>query len=263
MSKIPSDAEIKTEMARIGGTGGDYFSAQTRLQHRLDEAALAVEKLKPAGGKTEAEPWQLEPTADQILAEGKNFGLTNEDARESVKKKLATDAKRLASFSAAAAAEINAALAEAESARERAANILMEHEAALNGVTSGIFAVGNIRKKIHAAKSLCLDDASARTLAKTALDFWVDKQTISETVQNSTGFRAFAEDLVWRQALNTHIAEYVTPLEKQAATIITSVHKQADDAKMDMKKVFALLASERGQRGESLLHDSNFYAGLI
>ncbi|HZL79543.1 MAG TPA: hypothetical protein VFC17_11880 [Candidatus Limnocylindrales bacterium] len=39
---------------------------------------------------------------------------------------------------------------------------------------------------------------------------------------------------------------------------------QAEAAKMDLKKVFALLASERGQRaGESLHQNNEFYAGLL
>jgi hypothetical protein len=260
----PTESEIRTEMTRIGGTGGDYFSAQTRLQHRLDEAERALEKLKPIVSETDAAPWSMEPTSDQILAEAKNFGLTNETAREKLREKLAADAKRLASFSAEAATEISEALAEVEAARSRAANVLAAHESALESVTLGIHSLGKIRQKISVVKSLLISEDGKRQIANAALDYWVNMKTGFDSVAMTSGFREMSEDLAFRTVLNDHIPAFVAPLEKQAATIIASVRAQADDSKMDLKKVFALLASERGQRaGESLLQNSEFYEGLI
>ena len=93
---------------------------------------------------------------------------------------------------------------------------------------------------------------------------WVNMKTGFDSVAMTSGFREMSEDLAFRTVLNDHIPAFVAPLEKQAATIIASVRAQADDSKMDLKKVFALLASERGQRaGESLLQNSEFYEGLI
>lgn len=258
MSRIPTDAEIKTEMSKIGG-GNDYFTAQARLQQRLDEAEREVQKLKPVAVKDDA-PWSIEPSADQILVEAKNFGLSNEAARENVKKKLAADAKRLAAFSPQASAEISEALTEAESARERAENLLAEHESALIAVTTGILAVGNLRRKIAVVKSLMISEDNKRQIATAALDYFVRMKTGGESPQTISGFRAMSEDLAFRTVLNDHISAYTAPLEKQAATITASVRAQADDAGMDLKKVFALLASERGQRGESLQGNAEFYA---
>ena len=262
MARIPTESEIKNEMSSIGG-GNDYFAAQARLQHRFAEAEAAVEKLKPQVVKSDDVFWAVEPTADEVLHEAKQKGLTVETARENLRAKLADDAKRLAAFSESASAEISEALAAAEAARERAASVLAEHQATLSAVTTGIFAVGNIRKKISAVQSLRLSADAEKQAAKTALDFWVDQKTASETTQNVSGFRAFAEDLVWRRALNDHIAEYVKPMEKQAATLIASVREQSASSKMDFKKVFALLSAERGRGGESLLQNCEFYAGLI
>jgi hypothetical protein len=261
MARIPTKYEIQNEMASIGG-GNDYFAAQARLQHKFDEAERAVEKLKPVLIGTDA-AWSMEPTADEVLHEAKQKSLTVETAREDLRAKLAADARRLASFSADAATEISEALAEAEAARDRAANVLAAHEAALSAVTAGILSVGNIRRTIAVVKTLAVDDGVERYLAKTALDFWVEQKTTSETVRNTTGFRAFADDLVWRRALNSHIAEYVKPFEDQVSGLIVKIKAQADAEGMDLKKVLALLEAERGQRGESLLYDSNLYAGLI
>lgn len=260
----PSESEIQNEMRRIGGTGGDFFSAQNRLQQKLDEAEAALEKLKPVVTETDAAPWRIEPSELEITYEMSRGAGSREDARASAAKRLAADARRLASFSAVAATEISEALEQAEAAREKAANLLAEHEAALSAVTTGIFALGNVRRKIAAVKALTLDATAEKQLATTALNFWVDKKTTSETPQNASGFRAYAEDLTWRRALNGHIAEYVAPLEKQATALIAAVRAQAESAKMDLRKVFALLASERGQSGgDQLFHDSTFYEGLI
>jgi hypothetical protein len=180
-----------------------------------------------------------------------------------LKRKLAADARRLAAFAPAASAEISEALGQAEAARARAENLLAEHEAKLAAVTNGIHTLGKIRQKIFVAKTLLLSEDNKRELASAALDYFVSMKTGFQSPQVNSGFRAMSEDLAFRTVLNDHISDFCKPLEKQAATIIASVRAQADDAKMDLKKVFALLANERGQRGESLLHDSIFYAGLI
>ena len=263
MSRIPTESEIQTEMSRVGGTGNDYFSAQVRLQHRLDEAERALEKLKPAASKRDDMFWAVEPTADEVLHEAKQKGLTVETARTDLRAKLAADARRLGSFSASASAEISKALAEAEAARDRAASILAEHEATLSAVTNGILAVGNIRKKISAVQSLRLSAGDEWQLAKTAMDFWVDQRTTSETVRNTSGFRVYCDDLVWRRALNSHIAEYVKPFEDQVSGLIVKIKAQADAAGMDLKKVLALLTSERAQRGGEPLLNGEFYKDLI
>src|ERR1022692_2262137 len=165
MSRSPTPAEIKTQMEKIGGSSGDYFAAQAFLQNELDAADRAFEKLKSEIVKSDVEPSPIEPTADQILAEARNFGLSNDTAREKLRDKLAADAKRLASFSASAWAEISQALAEASAARERAENVLAEHEVALNAVTNGIFALGKIRQKISVVKALLLSNDEKRNLA--------------------------------------------------------------------------------------------------
>jgi hypothetical protein len=176
---------------------------------------------------------------------------------------LAADARRLAQCSTIASEEISTALAEAQAARERAENLLAEHEGALNSVVAGIHAVGSLRRRIFAAKSLALDADGEKQLAKTALDYFVDRRTTSETTANASGFTTFANDLVWRRTLTAHIPEYVKPLETQAAALIEKIRAEASAAKMDLKKVFSLLQSERGQPGESLLHDLSFYSGII
>ena len=261
MSQKPSDKEIVAEMNRIGG-GGDFFSARDRLQYRLDEAERAVAKLKPAVSETDGARWSMEPSADEVLNEAKQKGLTVETAREDLRKKLAADARRLASFSSSASVEISKAFSEAEAARERAASVLAEHESALTGVTAGILAVGNLRKKIAAVQSLRLSAGDEYQLAKTALDFWVEKTTSSETIQNTSGFTAYCNDLVWRRALNSHIAEYVKPFEDQVSGLIVKIKAQADAADMDLKKVLALLTSERAKGGGEPLLGGEFYNGL-
>ena len=140
----------------------------------------------------------------------------------------------------------------------------MEHEATLDAVTNGIHSLGKIRRKISVVKSLLISEDNKRQIANAALDYFVSMKTGFESPQVSSGFRAMSEDLAFRTVLNDHISAYTAPLEKQAATIIASVRAQADDARIDLKKVFALLASERGQRvGESLHQNTEFYAGLI
>ena len=114
--RTPTESEIVKEASR----DNDFFAAKARLEQQFRAAESAVEKLKPFASETDAAPWNMEPSADQILTEAKNFGLTNEDARESVKRKLAADAKRLAAFSPTASAEISEALGQAEAAREKA-----------------------------------------------------------------------------------------------------------------------------------------------
>jgi len=70
-------------------------------------------------------------------------------------------------------------------------------------------------------------------------------------------------DLAFRAALNDHVAAFVAPLESQATTLIAKVREQADGAKIDLRKVFALLESERGNGGDALDHNRDFYAGLL
>jgi hypothetical protein len=259
MAQKPTEKEILAEMQSIGG-GNDYFAARDRLQQRFAEADRAVEKLKPAVVKTDDEAWVMEPSADQIAIEAKNFGLTNEAARESLKNKLAADARRLSSFSTDAAAEISEALKEAEAARQRAENLLAQHEAALSAVTGGIISVGNLRRKIARVKALAVDTAGELQLGKRALEYWL-LRTESPSTENETGFKSLADDLVIRAALTPHIAEFIAPIEKQAGALVARIKAQAAASGMDLAKVFALLAKESAQRGESL--NADFYEGLL
>jgi hypothetical protein len=262
MARNPTPAEITKELNSIGG-GNDYFAAQARLQHRLDEAERAVAKLTPVVSSTDAAPWAMEPTPDQILHEAKSFGLTLESSRENLQKKFAANARRLASFSPAATAEISEALAEAEAAHERAESVLADHENVLSAVTTEILALGALRQKISIVKSLLISADNKRQIAHAALNYFVQIKTGGESIATNSGFRAMSEDLAFRTVLTDHVAEFVAPMEKQAATLIASIRAQAQVAGMDLKKVLELLTSERAQRGGEPLLPVEYYRGLV
>ena len=204
----------------------------------------------------------FEPTPDEIFAESKNFQITPEDARKSLQEKQRAKSQRLANFSPVAADEISAALAEADAASERAENLIAEQHAVLDGITSALLTVGNLRRKIRLVKSLALAADAENQLATTALDYFLLKSE-SATPQNVSGFNAFADDLAWRKALSAHIPAFVAPLETQVAGLIAKIKAEARESKMDLKKVFQLFAAERGNAGEPVLLDSALYEGLI
>jgi len=258
----PTDSEILAEMDATGGD--DYFAVEAQLQRRLNEEALAIEKLKPLAEKNDvAEPWSILPSESAVLERMATYGVTYQTAFDEVKAALVADARRLNSCAPESAAEISEALAEAEAAKERAEFLLAEHEATLSGLTSQIFALGKVRRRIAVAKSLALNDAGARHLAHAALNYFVEKKVNRETVQNVTGFRSNVEDLSFRQCLNNHITDFVAPLESQAVEIEKAVRAEVKAAKISLVKVLSMLAADRGVRGsESLDHDSSLYAGL-
>jgi hypothetical protein len=242
----------------------EFFAESDRLRRELDAAAAETEKLLPLAKSDNAEPWQTEPSPEAIHEKIQIYGLTFEDARAEVKSELVADAKRLAAFAPESATEISEALAVAEAARERAENLLAEHEAKLSTITGQIFALGKARKKIAIAKSLSLDDAGAQRLAHTALTFFVDRQVAGASNHNLTGFRSNIEDLSFRKVLNEHIETFTAPIKSQVVEILKTVRAEAKSAKIDLHKVLELLAAQRGKSGgEALEMDSNLYSGLV
>jgi hypothetical protein len=225
----------------------EFFAESDRLRRELDAAAAETEKLLPLAKSDNAAPWSTEPSPDAIH-----------------EKELVADAKRLAAFAPESATEISEALAVAEAARERAENLLAEHEAKLSTITGQIFALGKARKKIAIAKSLSLDDAGAQRLAHTALTFFVDRQVAGASNHNLTGFRSNIEDLSFRKVLNEHIETFTAPIKSQVVEILKTVRAEAKSAKIDLHKVLELLAAQRGKSGgEALEMDSNLYSGLV
>jgi hypothetical protein len=260
MAKEFTDEEIRAEMLENGRGGKDFFAARDRLQQRAAEAERAAAALRPVASESDVAAWQMEPSAADILAESKNRQIPVEQAREDLRAKFAADARRLAAFSASTAAEVSEALAAAEAAREKAELLLGEAEGQLSAIVNGFIAVATIRQKISVCKSLRISSDEERRLAHGALDHFVNMKTGFSSTATATGFRAFAEDLAFRVALTPHIDEFLQPLEKQAATLIGSIRKQAAASQMDLGKVFALLQSERT---EPLFHNPEFFAGLI
>ena len=204
----------------------------------------------------------FEPSADATLAESKNFQLTPEEARKSLQEKQRAKTQRLADFAPAAAEEISAALAEADAARERAENLTASREAALNGVCQAILAVGHLRRKIRLVKSLALTADAEKHLAKTALDYFVNKSE-QATPQNVTGFNTYADDVAWRKVLTPHVAAYVEPLEIQVAGLIAKIKAEAREFKLDLETVFQKFADERTRAGEPILLDAGLFEGLF
>ena len=256
--------EIKQEMERVGGSGNDYFTARAFLENQFAAADLALEKIKAGVVKHDDDsPWPIEPSLEQVEIEAKTFGMTIEDARSSVRGKLSSDARRLSTFSNSAAAEISKALAEASAARERAENVLAEHESTLAAVTSGIMALGHLRKKISSVRALGIGKDQKQQMAFSALSLWIDKTCGYDSAQVSTSFLALCQDLSYRQILNDYIETFVLPLEQQVQTLIASIRSQAAASNMDLKQVLQLLASENGVRPGISLLSSEFYGGLI
>jgi hypothetical protein len=204
----------------------------------------------------------FEPAANEILAESRNFQMPPEAARESLIEKHRAKSARLADYSPAAMDEIQAALAEADAARERADNLISDQQAALDGILQAVLAVGNLRKKIRLVKSLALTDGAEKQLAETALDFFLRKSE-SATPQNVSGFNAYCDDLCWRKILTPHLEDFVRPLETQAALLIQKIKSEAKSQKMDIKSVFSKFAAERGTAGEPILLDGELYDGLL
>ncbi len=256
---------VEPTEVQIQQADNDFFTAKNRLEQQLADAERAENALLPPPvNAKDAEPWETEPTPEAVQLHMRIHGLTYADAHKELKTQMDADAKRLAAFAPASKSEISAALAEAEAARARAETLLENHKAVLESLTTQIFAVGNLRRKIKVAQTLALDDAGAKTLAHSAIDYFLDMRTTSVTVRNSSGFRSSVEDLCFRNALKNHLVEYVTPLEKQVQELIKSIRTEAKARKIDLKKVLSLLASERGTRGgQSLQFDSEFYEGLI
>jgi len=260
MSEIQfTDDQVREEMNRAGNGGRDFFAARDRLiqQHREAERNLA--KLTPVATETE-DAWMIEPSAEDILTEAKNFSLKPEDARESLRAKLRADAKRLAAFSADAAEEISAARAEAEAAREKFEMLLAETEGQLDAVTNGFVAVGNLRQKIAVLKTLILSGADKNQIANRALDYFCDMRTGYSSPAVVSGFQNLCDDLIRREALSAHVKVRLDDLQNQAAHLVNSIKAQAEQSGMDLKKVFALLAAERT---EPLFKTPEYFAGLI
>lgn len=259
MSQEISDKAVVEEMSRIGG-GGDFFAARERLQQQLNEAERAAARLRPAASEADLAPWQMEPSADDILRASRDLAMTPEDAKQHLRKKLSDDAKRLASFSAQAAAEITEAWNQAEDARNRAEMLYAEHEDALETVATAFITLGHLRQKIAVVRTLLLSDDDKRHLANTALNHFVDMRTGFGSPATSAGFQAVCQDLAFRAELAQHIAAYIQPLERQVATLITSIRDQASRNGMSLRKVFDLLAAERT---EPVFKNAEYFAGLL
>jgi hypothetical protein len=204
----------------------------------------------------------FEPSADETFAESRNFQLSPEDARKSLQEKQRAKSQRLADFAPAASEEISAALAAADAARELLEDLMAANEGALNGVCQAILAVGHLRRKIHLVKSLALTADAEKHLAKTALDYFVNKSE-QATPQNVTGFNAYADDLAWRKVLASHIDAYVAPLETQVEGLIAKIKAEASEFKMDLQLVFQKFADERARAGEPILLDAGLFEGLF
>jgi tRNA A37 N6-isopentenylltransferase MiaA len=201
---------------------------------------------------------------DRVQERARTYGITHAEAQAEDDAINTIDTERLAEIAPEHAAEISKALEALEAESERVENMRAEHEATLSGITGQIFLLGNVRRRIAIAKSLALDEAGTRYLAHTTLNYFVEKKMHGETVQNATGFRSTVEDLSFRQCLNNHITAFVAPLESQVLEIVKAVKAEAKSAKIDLKKVLAMLRADRGVRGgEALDLNSDFYAGLI
>jgi hypothetical protein len=260
MTIEPTEKQVLDEMKATGGD--DYFATAARLEQQLTTAAAAAAKLKPQ--PADVAPWLIEPSEAAIREVMQFHGFNYTDARAAVQIELEADARRLAAVDPEASAEIAGAVAEAQAAQDRAEELLADHQATLDSITSQILAVGNLRKKICTAQSLVLNDEDAKNLAMTALHYFVQRRLGADSPQNASGWRTFIEDLAFRSALTDHVAGYIEPLEKQVKEIISSVRTEAKASRIDLKRVFALLANERGVRGGQHLEiDSSLYEGLL
>jgi hypothetical protein len=242
MAIQPTEREVTSAMRH----GEDFFDTQARLQRDLDEAARRSATLAPSAPAVDAGPWPVKPTGEMINQRMAATGLKFADAESDLKSEMLADAKRLAAASAPdTTAEISAAFQAAESAREKAESILAEHQTALDEIKSGILLLANVRRKIKAVSTLHLDDAGAKALARTALNFFVDRQVSGPSAQNVSGFREFSQDLVFRTALQSHIGEFVKPLEAQSAGLVGEIKTEATANKINLKKAFAVVTAEQ------------------
>jgi hypothetical protein len=238
-----TEAQIQNELA---ASRGDWYEAKSRLERRLELAERAVQAAKPAAKNCDAPAW-IEPTADEIAAEQKLRGCTVDEAVDNLRAQKGQEQARLSEFSPEAAAEIEKARAAALAAEQHARELLIEHQSVLDGITLGVFSLGNVSKKIKTVVVLKMDDVAEAQQAKAVLDWWVQRQGML-TAQNAASFRATVEDLTFRKALNSHIAAYVAPMEKEAAELVLSIRSQAKSANVDLRKVLKMLSSDRGQR---------------
>jgi len=258
--KKPTEPQIQAEMARPGG-GNDYFAARERLLAQFREAEAAETALKPKGDDS---PWKVEPDPDVVEVRMRSHGESREDAEAYVRRELEAGAKRLAKFSPGASMEISEALAAAQAARERAESMVEAHEALLSGLSTQIFALGEVRHKILIISALYLPPDYARGLAHEALRWFLDRKLTGSNVQNDSGWAVTIQDLAFKSVLQPHLPSFIEPLEAQAKIIIVAVRETAAEARIDLRQVMQLLYAESGQPGRLKLRpDSNLYSGLV
>jgi outer membrane murein-binding lipoprotein Lpp len=188
--------------------------------------------------------------------------LSIDDARAHLRAKLASDARRLAASSAATVAEINAANAEADAARERADQLAAERQAALDSAENMIYSYGELRLKIQAVRALALSDADEKAIAESALNFFVLKNA-DPSARNVSGFVTTATDLALRYVLTPHIAGFVAPLEAKCKEIAANVRALAAENKICLRTFVKTLTSETHRHQSGKLSDSKLYSGLL
>jgi len=241
----------------------DFFAERARLAAMAREADEAEGKLTPLAQGDDA-PWQTEPDESAIHEAMQLHGMDFNAAKEYVKSEMLADAKRLASFAPEASKEIADALEKARAAKERAADLLAQHEATLESLTAQIFLLGEIRKKINVARALTISTDTKKQTALAAINHFVERRIIGATPTNLTGWKACMDDLTYCEALRDYIDTFCKPLEAQAAELVKSVKAEAASNKIELRRVFALLESERGKRGGTSLDvNCDLYAGLI
>ena len=234
----------------MNNTNLDYFAKEALLKQKVSAA--------------ESVPWLAKPSREAIEARMRELGTTFQRAAEELEAELKDDARRLDSVAPDYSEKIRAAITEAEVARSHAENLLAEHQATLAGITASIFKVGHIRRRIRAAQLLKIGDDEAASLATSALHYFCERQLGADSLEILSGFQTSVQDLVYRTALSGHVNDFIQPLEQQAKDLIAEIQSEALSAKIDLKKVMELLASERGQRGgDSLQYDPSLYSGLV
>jgi len=239
----------------------DYFAAEGHLKHDLMTAQQTAMRRRPAPAP-KPEGWRVEPTLLEIQEAQRTFGLSVRDAEEKVRVELIADAQRLAQWRPDAAEEISQAIIAADSARQKADELILAHQGWIDDLKSRLGVLGNLRSRVRDIKTLALDTNTERKLAFQAFDYFLSKRAGGETTENISGWNTTTHELMVRAALNSHLTPYYEKIEAQAAEVAEELREIAKQRRFDLSR-FVLLFLEDMRASEGSSYDVNLFRDLF